>query len=159
MTESKFISVYVKAKVYFVRAGRTCALNSLAVISLSARWKCCRVGIDSQGSWRKRLCAYANVRVKKKGYLGLYVSHATFPSCRAEQAYHLTAAECDLNKTHTQTHTFLDKVGREGLEMLPGEGLPAWLGGIHTAVFTFKFMSKPHTKSQTYCIKEHLKIG
>ncbi len=28
-------------QLYFVRAGRTCTINSLAVISLSARWKHC----------------------------------------------------------------------------------------------------------------------
>ncbi len=39
--------------LHFVRTGRTCALNSLAVISLSTRWKGCRGKIDSQGSRRK----------------------------------------------------------------------------------------------------------
>ncbi len=38
---------------FFNRAGRTCAFNSLAIISFSARWQACCGGIDSQGSRRK----------------------------------------------------------------------------------------------------------
>ncbi len=33
-------------RTYFIRAGRTCELNYLAVISLSTRWKRCRGGVS-----------------------------------------------------------------------------------------------------------------
>lgn len=69
--------------------------------------------------------------MKASKVTSVYVSHAAFPFWRAKQACHLTTAQHE--------HTFLDKVGRVGLEMLPGEGLPAGVGGICTALFTFTY--------------------
>ncbi len=53
--DMNFVIRIVRAPLDFCNRpyGRTCAFNSLAVISLSARWQPCRGGIDSQGSRRK----------------------------------------------------------------------------------------------------------